>query len=180
MNDFALTHPQLNLIISQIISAVATVLLLCSVQFKKHRTIVMIQALAAVLFAIQYFMIGAYEGMICNLVGSVRNAVYSLRNKNKYVDSAFCPAVFSLIFLISGILTYKNPVSLLPTFAMIISSFVLWIPQTQKLRALTYPTSLMWLVYNIINRSYVAILTEILNEISLTVGLIRYRSKKKT
>ena len=62
--------------------------------------------------------------------------------------------------------------------AMIISSFVIWNPKTQQLRALTLPTSAMWLIYNIICGSVSGILTEIFCEASIIIGLIRFRSKK--
>jgi hypothetical protein len=62
--------------------------------------------------------------------------------------------------------------------AMMISSFVMWNPHTQQLRALTMPTSLMWLIYNVICDSYSGTVTEIFNQISMIIGLIRFRKKK--
>lgn len=176
MNFFENTDTQF--IISQIISAIATLLLLLSFQQKTHKRIVLMQAVSGLLFGIQYMMLGAYEGMICNYIGAVRSVVYSFRNKSKIVDSIFCPIVFAIIFVISGIVTYQNIFSLLPIVAMFIASFVLWSPKTQQLRALTMPTSAMWLIYNAVSHSYVAVLTEVLNLISITIGLIRFRNKK--
>lgn len=166
-------------ITSQIISAIATILLLLSFQQKTHKRIVLMQAVSGLLFGIQYMMLGAYEGMICNYIGAIRSVVYSFRNKSKIVDSIFCPIVFAIIFVISGIVTYQNIFSLLPIVAMFIASFVLWSPKTQQLRALTLPTSAMWLVYNAVSHSYVAVLTEVLNLISIIIGLIRFRNKKE-
>lgn len=166
-------------IISQLISAIATLLLLFSFQQKTHKKIVLMQAASGVLFGIQYMLLGAYEGMICNYIGAVRSIAYSFRGKSKIVDSIFCPIVFAIVFVISGIITYKNIFSLLPIVAMFIASFVLWSPKTQQLRALTMPTSAMWLVYNAVSHSYVAVLTEVLNLISIIIALIRFRSTKE-
>lgn len=171
-------NDQTQFIISQVISAIATVLLLLSFQQKTHKKIVLMQAASGILFGIQYMLIGAYEGMICNYVGAVRSIAYSFRGKSKVVDSLFCPSFFAVIFTISGIVTYKNIFSLLPIVAMCISSFVLWSPKTQQLRALSMPTSAMWLVYNAISHSYVAVITEVLNLISIVIALIRFRKKK--
>ncbi len=170
---------QTQFIVSQIFSAIATFLLLFSFQQKTHKKIVLMQAASGVLFGIQYMLIGAYEGMICNYIGAIRSIVYSFRGRSKIVDSIICPAVFAVIFAISGIITYKNIFSLLPIVAMAISSFVLWSPKTQQLRALSMPTSAMWLVYNAISHSYVAVLTEVLNLISIIIALIRFRSTKE-
>ena len=39
------------------------------------------------------------------------------------------------------------------------------------------PTSAMWLIYNLICSSYSGTVTEILNLISISIGLIRFRKK---
>ena len=112
------------------------------------------------------------------LVGMARAVTYSFRGKSKFVDSIACPIIFAAAFVVSSIVTYKNLFSLLPMGAMVLASFVLWSPKTQRLRALTLPSSFMWLVYNAANSSYVACLTEVLCEISIVIGLIRFRDKK--
>lgn len=164
--------------ISQIIGIVAAVLLLASFQQKTHKRIVFMQACAGMLFGIQFLMLGAYEGMVCNFIGMFRSFTYSFRTKSRIVDSVFCPAFFALAFLIGTVITYKNLFSLMPLIAMVISSFVLWIPQTQKLRVLTFPTSALWLVYNIICGSVSGIITELSCEASIIISLFRFREKK--
>lgn len=166
-------------IISQVISIVATFFLLFSYQQRTHKRIVCMQAVAGLLFGTQYLMLGAYEGMICNYIGMVRGILYSFRTKSKIVDSPVCPCVFAVLFLISGFFTYTSPFSLLPTVAMMISSFVLWNIKAQQLRALTLPTSVMWLIYNAHCGSIVAVGTELLSEISIFIGLFRFRKKKE-
>lgn len=165
-------------LISQLLSIIATFFLLFSYQMKTHKRIVCMQAVAGLLFGTQYLMLGAYEGMICNYIGMVRGIIYSFRTKSKLVDSPVCPCVFAAMFAVSGIFTYTSPFSLLPTVAMMISSFVLWNIKAQQLRALTLPTSVMWLIYNASCGSIVAVGTELLSEISIFIGLFRFRKKK--
>lgn len=165
-------------IISQTIGFIAAAFLLFSYQQRTHRRIVAMQACSGFLFAVQYLLLGAYAGMIGNIVGFVRSIAYSFRGKSKLVDSIACPIVFAILAGCGGLLTYESPVSLLPMAAMMISSFVIWSPKTQKLRALTFPTSAMWLVYNIICSSYSGIVTEVLSEISIIIGLFRFRKKE--
>ena len=165
-------------IVSQCIGFLAAAILLLSFQQKTHKRIVIMQACSGLLFAVQYFMLGAYEGMIGNIVGMTRSIAFSFRGKSKFVDSIACPIIFSLLAGTGGLLTYSSPASLLPMAAMMISSFVMWNPHTQQLRALTMPTSLMWLIYNVICDSYSGTATEIFNQISIIIGLIRFRKKK--
>lgn len=166
-------------IVSQIIGFAAAALLLLSFQQRTHKRIVIMQACAGFLFAIQYFMLGAYAGTISNVVGFVRCIAYSFRGKSKAVDHIACPIAFSILAGLGGLITYTNPTSLLPTAAMMFSSFVIWSPKTQQLRALTAPTSVLWLIYNIVCSSYSGIITEILNLISIIIGLIRFRKKSE-
>ncbi len=166
-------------IVSQIISIIATFFLLFSYQQRTHKRIVCMQAIAGLLFGTQYLMLGAYEGMICNYIGMIRGIVYSFRTKSKIVDSPVCPCIFALLFAASGFFTYTSAFSLLPTVAMMISSFVLWNIKAQQLRALTLPTSIMWLIYNASCGSVVAVGTELLSEISIFIGLFRFRKKKE-
>lgn len=165
-------------LISQIISIVATFFLLISYQQRTHRRIVGMQAIAGLLFGTQYLMIGQYAGMICNWLGMVRCIFYSFRTRSKIVDSPVFPCVFAALFALSGFFTYTTPVSLLPTVAMMISSFVLWNIKAQQLRALTLPTSIMWLIYNASCGAVVAVGTELLSEVSVFIGLFRFRKKK--
>ena len=167
-------------IISQCIGFAAAAILLLSFQQRTHKRIVAMQACSGLLFAIQYFMLGAYEGMAGNLIGLTRSLVFLFRGKSKFVDHIACPVVFAILAAISGLLTYTSPASLLPMVAMMISSFVMWNPKTQQLRALTMPTSLMWLIYNLICDSYSGTVTEIFNLLSIIIGLIRFRDKKKS
>lgn len=166
-------------LVSQCISIVAAILLLLSFQQRTHKRIILMQAVSGLLFGTQYLMLKAYEGAVCNYIGMIRCLVYSRRTQSKIVDSKLCPTVFAIAFGVVSIITYKNPLSLLPTVAMMISSFVLWSPKTQQLRALTFPTSVMWLIYNFASKSYVAFLTEAFCEVSIIIGLIRFRDKKK-
>ena len=166
-------------LISQIISIIATVFLLLSYQQRTHKRIVCMQAIAGLLFGTQYLMIGQYAGMVCNYLGMVRGICYSFRTKSKIVDSPVFPCVFAVLFALSSFFTYESPLSLLPTVAMMISSFVLWNIKAQQLRALTLPTSIMWLIYNASCGAVVAVGTEVLSEVSIFIGLFRFRKKKK-
>lgn len=166
-------------IVSQIIGISGAAFLLLSYQQSTHRKIVTTQIFSGLLFSVQYFMIGAYTGMAANLVGMTRSIVFSFRGKSKIADSVVCPIVFAALSVAVGIITYVDLSSLLPMAAMAIATFVLWIPKAQKLRALTLPTSFMWLVYNIICRSYSGILTEVFGELSVIIGLFRFREKRQ-
>ena len=89
-------------IVSQCIGVIAAALLLLSFQQRTHRRIVVMQAFSGFLFAVQYFMLGAFEGMTGNIVGMARAVAYSFRGKSKFADSRACPVVFACLAAIGG------------------------------------------------------------------------------
>ena len=69
------------IIVSQLIGFVASGLLLFSFQQRTHKRIVAMQAFSGFLFAVQYYMLGAYEGMAGNIVGMTRAVAYYFRGR---------------------------------------------------------------------------------------------------
>lgn len=71
-------------IIIQLIGGLGIIASIISFQCKKHNSILLFRTLNEFIFAIQYFLLGAYTGMAMNLVGCVRNIIFTkqiLQNK---------------------------------------------------------------------------------------------------
>ncbi len=153
-------------------------IIVISYQQKSHKNILVFQMVSGLLFTVHYLLLGAYTGAIMNLLGAFRSLVYSNRGK-KWASSLVWPTVFSIGFLISGIMTWDNAFSVFPLIAMLMSSLVLWMEQPKINRIFSLPTSTCWLVYNIKTLSYPGIITEIFVLSSIIIGIIRLDIKKK-
>lgn len=153
-------------------------IIVISYQQKTHKNILVFQMVSGLLFTAHYVLIGAYTGAVMNLVGAFRSLVYSNRNK-KWASSVIWPVLFSIGFLISGILTWENVFSVLPLIAMLMSSIVLWIEQPKINRILSIPTSSCWLIYNIKTESIAGTATEIFVLASIIIGILRLDIKKE-
>ncbi|MBE6755005.1 MAG: YgjV family protein [Ruminococcaceae bacterium] len=164
--------------IGQIIGFVAMAIIVASYQQKSHKNILTFQMISGLMFTVHYLLLGAYTGAVMNLLGAFRSLVYSNRDK-KWSSSIAWPIVFSIAFLISGIMTWDNVFSVFPLIAMLMSSVVLWIEQPKINRMLSLPTSGCWLIYNIKTLSYPGIITEIFVLSSIVIGIIRLDIKKK-
>ena len=165
--------------IGQIIGFVAMGIIVASYQQKSHKNILTFQMVSGLLFTVHYILLGAYTGAVMNLLGAFRSLVYASRGK-KWASSVIWPTVFSIGFLISGILTWDNIFSVFPLIAMLMSSVVLWIEQPKINRMFSLPTSTCWLIYNIKTLSYPGIITEIFVLTSIVIGIIRLDIKKKS
>lgn len=164
--------------IGQIIGFVAMAIIVFSYQQKSHKNILTFQMVSGLLFTLHYLLLGAYTGCISNLIGALRSLIYANRGANRFTSRKLWPVVFSVVFTVSGIITWDNVFSLFPIIAMVMSSVVLWIDSPKINRAFSMPTSACWLVYNIKNLSYAGIATEIFVLASIVIGMIRLDRKK--
>ena len=165
-------------IIGQVIGFVAMAIIVFSYQQRSHKNILAFQMVSGLLFTVHFLLIGAYTGCVSNLIGALRSLIYANRGKNKFTDFKLWPVIFSVIFTVSGVLTWDNIFSLFPIVAMIMSSVVLWIDSPKINRALSIPTSACWLVYNIPSGSISGVATEIFVLSSIVIGMIRLDRKK--
>jgi len=166
-------------IIGQIIGFVAMAIIVFSYQQKSHKNILTFQMVSGLLFTVHFLLIGAYTGCVSNLIGALRSLIYANRGKNKFTDFKLWPVIFSVIFTISGILTWADIYSVFPIVAMVMSSVVLWIDSPKINRAFSIPTSACWLVYNIPNSSISGVATEIFVLSSIVIGMLRLDRKKR-
>ena len=86
-------------IIGQIIGFIGTVLIIISFQFKKPRTLIIVQCSAQICFTIHYLMIGSYAGGIQNALAVCRAGC--IMSSGKKLHSNTVKWIFMLLFLLS-------------------------------------------------------------------------------
>lgn len=182
----------------QVLGFVGIALNIIAVQFNKYGTIIFFKTLGSLLFVLQYFLLGAYTGMVMDLIGSFRNIIFSLNVKNKRSNKV--PVIiFSLVTAIAGILTialtwdvskirWTNNVkfatilmviiSVLSIIAKLISTISYSIANPHKMRMLNIPSSSCWLVYNFVAFTLAGTLNEIMTLSSVLIAEFRFRKVK--
>ena len=156
-------------------------------QQKEQRKVLLFQFFAAVFFALNYFLLGAVVGGMLNLVGALRSVVFFFGEKTRANHYGWL-VFFTLAFAISYPLTFlafgteastqNLIIEILPVIAMIIATVSLRLGEAKWVRRLGLISSPLWLVYNCFSGSIGAIASEILNLISIIVGIIRLDIKK--
>ena len=173
---------------AQIISIGGMIFNLISFQQKVYKRALLCQMFSTVFFGISYFMLGATVGGILNIVAMIRSVVFLFKEKTR-ADNVF----WMIFFIVSFILSYpaafllfgkepsvKNLVTeIFPIIAMTLATVSIRIGSTKAIRWLGLFASPLWLTYNICSLSLGATLCEILNLISITVGIIRFDRKDK-
>ena len=175
-------------IVAQIFGIIGMIFNLLVFQQKTHKGVTACQFFAAAAFCANYLMLGAFVGGILNLVGALRALVFFFKEKTK-ANSVVWLIIFILAFSASYPLTFfafgtepttKNLIiELLPVVAMIIITVSLRLGSAKAVRFMGLFSSPMWLVYNAFSGSIGAIASEILNLISMIIGIIRLDIKGK-
>ena len=179
-------------IVAQAFGIVGMICNILVFQQKTHKRVLAWQFFAAITFALNYFLLGAVVGGMLNSVGALRSVVFFFKEKTR-ANSVLWLIIFICAFSASYPLAFfvfgkeqnvKNfIVEILPVIAMIIATISLRLGSAKAVRFLGLFSSPMWLTYNCFSGSIGAIASEILNLISIFVGIIRFdikRSNKST
>ena len=169
--------------IAQVIGIFAMVAVCLSFMQRDKRTVLILQLIGGSLFCANYFMLGAISGGLLNILSVIRSIVFLNKDKVKANHPAWsigftvCYFVsYASVFLVFG----KEPTlanfffELLPVIAMVLSLISFRYNDAKHIRLYGLACSPCWLTYNIANNSIGAIICEILNLCSITIGIIRH------
>lgn len=184
----------------QAIGFIAIAFNLVAVQFNSHFKIVFLKTVGSFLFGVQYIFLGAYTGVVMEVVGWIRNFTFMhLVKKNK--STKLWIFLFSVLTVILGtitiILTWSGTakikwtndanlamilmvaISILSIIAKVLSTVAYGINDAHKIRMLNLPTSGCWIVYNFVAFSLAGILNEAMTIGSIIIAELRFRKKKE-
>lgn len=155
------------------VGIVGFILGVAAFQSNKHKTIVLTKLGSEAAFTVQYFLLGAPTGSIMNGVGVVRNFIFSkLVEKGKSTRIAMW--IFCGIYVISAIVTWEGPTSLLPLVGKLCSTVAYSINNPRYIRIINIPTLTMWIVYNIASGAWEALATDAISLISVLIAMGRF------
>lgn len=158
----------------QIFGWITTLLTFISFQCKEHKKLVVVNTLATASLCMSYMFLGAWSGMLMNLVAIVRNfAIY--KRDCKFFSYSFWPYLFASIMGILGALSWQGPMSLLVVMALIIGTLFLYSPNVQNLRKITILTAIMVIIYNVYFKVWGGVVNELIAMASAVIGIYRYR-----
>ena len=161
----------------QIIGVVALTLAVISFQQKTHKYILTFQLLANIMFVLHFGLIGAYTGALLNFVAMLRSVVFVNKGKS-WADNKFWLWLFCALSVIAGVVTWESWKSVLPIAGMVCSTVAFWIKTPRYVRLVSFPSSPLWLVYNMLGKSYAGVLTEVINMTSIIIAIIRLDLKE--
>lgn len=173
---------------AQGISIVAMAMNCLSYQQKKQKTVLVYQLIGSVLFAVSFFLLGAYAGALLNGVGITRALVFINKDKLHARHPAWLIG-YTCLYVLSYVLVFtvfgKEPTALnliievLPVIGMVVTTVSFRYTDARAIRRFGLVNSPLWLTYNLFSLSVGAIASELINLVSIIVGTIRFDLKKK-
>ena len=180
--------------IGQIIGLLAPVCVLTCFQQKSQKMICFYQFLCSLSLLIHFFMIEAFTGSVIHIIGIIR--AYIFMNKDKsWASKKIWLYLICIAYIIAGIITFDGDLNLttwafdfnavftymnmLPTIAMVVSTVAFWLDNPKNVKLLAFPSSVIWIAYDIYVTSISGIVTETICMTSIIIGLLRYDLRNK-
>ena len=166
-------------LVGQCFGFVGLIIMVLSFQFKKNRTLFIMQSAAAFCYVLNFLLIGAWAGTLFNLCGLIRGILF-MKNSQKKWKLIVVEAIMIGSYVFSLVLDHRPAQIVLVSLVLIgllSSTFFMWQGATKKIRyCQIFCTSPVWIAHNFYNPSLPGIVCECFNMVSSIIFLIR--SKK--
>ena len=166
-------------IISQIFALFAYATITTTFFMKSKIKIVVFNIINSLLFLLHYFFLGASMGMIINAIGIVRGIWYYLDEKfnSRHLYNSLIVCVVASI--ICSIFSFTSWIEIFALFAGLGFTYSLWQKNIGFYRWAMLVCSILWVVYNSLHHSIVAIVGESILIVVEIVSLVKYYVKDK-
>lgn len=158
-------------IIAQIFGALALIAYIISTQIDDRHRVLRWRTVYSTVYALQYFFLGAYSGVLSSITPIARNIAY---DKTKKRPPIFWITLFSLLTLVPGLIFCESPIDLLPLIHTVICTIFLGIDNLTIFRVSQFFAAPLVLIYNFSVSAYIGMLIVIIQFISNTVSIIRF------
>ena len=167
-------------IIANIIGIIAVVTFVLSYQLKTRKAIILCNAASRVLFVAQYFLLGAFEGAMLDVV-SIAAVVLAEKKDIPFIKKHLKAAIIlvNLAMIATGLVFYKNILSLFPLLGVLLQSGAFWLTREKNIRLVSLLGSPFWFTYNVYSHAYGSALGDVMTIVSITTAMLRYKEWKK-
>lgn len=161
-------------ILSQVCAIIAMIVLGSTYVIKNKKQILFLCIFSSCMYALQYFFLEAYTGMIINILGIVRAVCFYVYSRNGEENTLLNLILLELMFVVGTICTWDGIISLLPLCGLIIFTYATWHKDVKVYKWLVLPVSAFWIIYNALVGSIVGFISECILLLVGFVGLLMY------
>ena len=175
-----------NFIIAQIFGGLSIAASICSMQFKKRKTILIALLCLNLFAALNMVFLGSLSATYITFFAIAEMIINYLFERKKKPVPVWLVVVYILVNIALGTLTFTNILDILPIVAAIIFCFTILTKKEQNIRKLMFLNQLIWLFFDYSVGAYVLMGGNILTLISTAIAYYRFsktpkpKNKKKT
>lgn len=164
-----------SIIIGNIIALIASILMVYSGMLKQKKKILYFQTVQIGMSVISNIILGGITGAIINALSMIRN-ILCYKNKLGLKEKI-------IITILAIILTFKfnnlGYIGLLPLISTVSYIWLMNIKDVRKFKLLIIFTMLMWLIYDVVIKSYTSAIFDFMNIIANMLTLLQIKVVKK-
>ena len=163
-----------SIIIGNIIALIASILMVYSGMLKQKKKILYFQTVQIGMSVISNIVLGGITGAIINALSMIRNI---LCYKDKLTNTS---KVILILLSITLSLLFNNLgfLGLLPLISTIVYTCFMNVKNTIKLKLLIIFTMIMWLIYDVLIRSYTSAVFDLFNILANTITIYQLSRNK--
>jgi hypothetical protein len=165
-------------IAAQIIGFTAVCISLSIFQSNKRSTMLQLVAAAALLYAIQFCLLGAFTGAAMNILGAARSYTFYKIKPNKHHRWVLMAFISLAVF--GAVVTWQGTISLLPMLGSICGGIAIWHKKPKQIRRWSLIAPPLWFIYNAYSGSYAGMFIEVIMLSSNALGEYRFDIKHKS
>ncbi len=178
----------MNPVFAQAIGIAAMVVCIFAFQLKTAKGIVLMQAVGALLFVVNFYLLGQYAGALLNVVGCIRAGLL-MKKEKWHTDNNVWLAILGTAYIACYVLTFamfgeaftlRNAIlQCLPVLGMFCSHLAFRSEEAAQVRRIFLASSVCWIIYNAVGFAIGGILCEAFNIVSIFIAMARLDRKPK-
>jgi len=162
------------LLIGNAVSMVGCLIMVAIGFLKKKSHILIAQSVQCFFMGFGNLILGGVSGFICNIVTIIRNLVFVKHPVTTKLKISFI--VLQLLLSLGSI--SLNIVTWLPLIAAALFTWYLDTTNAAKLKIVILCSQVMWLIYDLYYRNYVAVAFDVMTMCSNLIGFFMVRKSK--
>lgn len=165
----------INFIIAQAFGVLGMISSICSMQFKKRRSILAALFCLNLFAALSMIFLGSLSATYISFLAVIEILINHFFESRKKPVPGFVVGLYALATIAIGIATYAAPTDLIAIACAFIFCITILAKKEQDIRKLTLVNQSLWLIFNVFVGAYALVCSNTLTIISTALALLRYR-----
>jgi hypothetical protein len=166
-----------NFIIAQIFGILGIIASVCSMQFKKRKTIFVALLFLNLFSALSFIFLNTFTSAYICLFAILEMLINSTFEKKNKPIPKYVVGTYIIINIALGTLSFSGPLDIIPITCALIFCATILTKEEQDIRKLTILNQVLWLVFDLSIGAYMFAVSNILTIVSTGIALHRFHKK---